>query len=427
MELVVVLLFFIQFITNSLFTKGEPKPVALYPLNAEHKTRDISGNGLQSGIESGVTLVKGPDGREGGAYYFSGTSSSYVEIPYHAKVDTRYSLTVLLWIRPEHIGPIFNYFRSTFGVHLWLVVQEKPRVFGKVITRYWVWENAVTTKVTLQLHTWYFVGFSYDYTSGWARVYLDGVMIGELNIGKVELATHREIRLAAVTHDGRYFRGAMGCLQIYNKALNLKQIRKSSGLCSAELIRPCFNYTLIEDFKRALNQTWNRLKGQQQISTQGPQSNLGPSGWMRGPYPQRETGAVERDLCFGDVSGDCQYKASVTVRQCFGYYVYKFIGLPQELQISVDKDVDAETLPERIFQERPRYQLTVHVFYEESNVPSPTQCVEYCLAVGEKCESFNYSAEDNGTCQLNNATALGYDHHLLANQSWAYFHPVALV
>ncbi|XP_048581757.1 uncharacterized protein LOC5497584 isoform X2 [Nematostella vectensis] len=285
-----------------------------------------------------------------------------------------------------------------------------------------------TQVLAVQWYTWHFVGFTYDYISGWARLYVDGVMIGELNVGRTELATQREIRLAAVAFDSRSFRGRMACLQIYNEALTLKQIRKSSGLCSEELIRPCINYTPIEDVTRAFNQTWYRLKGQQQISTQGPQSNMGLSGWMRGPHPQREIGAVERDLCFGDVRGSCQHKASVTVRHCFGYYVYKFIGLPQEhLQISVDKDVDAETLPERIFQERPRFQLTDHVFYEESNVPSPAQCVEYCLVAGEKCESLNYSSKDNGTCQLNNATASGYGHHLLANQSWAYFHPIALV
>ncbi|EDO34805.1 predicted protein [Nematostella vectensis] len=347
MELVAALLLLIQ---RQILNGGmsHRRAETLYPLNAEHRTRDISGNGLPAGIASGVTLDKGPDGREGGAYYFSGTSSSYIEIPYHAKIDTR------------------EYY------------MESARV-------------------------------RFLFTS-------------------CAVSKNERIRLAAVAFDSRSFRGRMACLQIYNEALTLKQIRKSSGLCSEELIRPCINYTPIEDVTRAFNQTWYRLKGQQQISTQGPQSNLGLSGWMRGPHPQREIGAVERDLCFGDVRGSCQHKASVTVRHCFGYYVYKFIGLPQEhLQISVDKDVDAETLPERIFQERPRFQLTDHVFYEESNVPSPAQCVEYCLVAGEKCESLNYSSKDNGTCQLNNATASGYGHHLLANQSWAYFHPIALV
>ncbi|XP_048586329.1 protein sidekick-2 [Nematostella vectensis] len=909
-------LLFVQIITIISLPKGEgaPKPVAFYPLNAVHNTRDISGNGLPAGIASGVTLVKGPDGRDGGAYYFSGTSSSYIEIPYHAMIDTRYSLTVLAWVRPESQGPILQYYRSNWGVHFW-VVEPTPKLFVRVVTRsLQSTNNAMGGNLFWQ--AWYFVGFSYDYTSGRVKLFLDGVIVSELYIGTFETATNRELRLGAVTFDSRHYRGRISCLQIYNTALSWNDIRDASGACndvpsappknirilaasttsvnvtwedvplserngiilgfylmfyfktntllqtlhlapnirsrvfsglevhrqysvkmfsytvhgngtisnmlsgytgesvpvvapygltglsdspysvqlswqfngsddrnvlgilrgfrvfygdakhpipgdvrdgrvpdlwpftvynfrlagyttagdgpksdtitirtqgtvpsaspenirisaasptsvnvtwedvplpnrngiilgfylmfyfktntllqtlhlapnirsrvfsglevhrqysvkmfsytvhgngtisnmlsgytgesvpvvapygltglsdspysvqlswqfngsddrnvlgilrgfrvfygdakhpipgdvrdgrvpdlwpftvynfrlagyttagdgpksdtitirtqgtvpsaSPENIRisaasptsvnvtwedvplpnrngiilgfylmfyfktntllqtlhlapnirsrvfsglevhrqysvkmfsytvhgngtisnmlsgytgeselwPCFYYASIDELTQAANRIWYRLDGEppRQIMTRSPKSCLGLCGWMKGTHPQRETGPVTRDLCFASGSGSCEHEALVTVRQCYGYFVYKFLGLPSgKLRISTEQGKHLDTPLEVLFHQRPGHHLTGHVFYQESPVLSPTQCVGYCLVSGERCKSFNYnSAQDNGICQLNNATATKYDQHISSNQEWGYYEPITV-
>ncbi|XP_032232655.2 uncharacterized protein LOC5508016 [Nematostella vectensis] len=413
-----------------LFTKveGAPKPVAFYPLNAVHKTRDISGNNLPVGIASSVTLVKGLDGREGGAYYFSGTSSSYIEIPYHAMIDTRYSLTVLAWARPEKDGPILNYYRSNFGVHFWITNNSPSNLFIRIMTRSHVLTKILVSEA-LSIFTWYFVGFSYDYTSGCLKLYLNGVLVREYNIGKVELATDREIRLGAVTHDSRYYRGRITCLQIYNTALSRNEIRDASAACD-EIFWPCFDFVPIDELTKAANHIWYRLGGEtpRRITTRSPRSSLGLSGWMNGTHPQRETGPVTRDLCFAIGNGSCEHEALVTVRQCYGYFVYKFLGLPSgKLRISTEQGKDLDTPLDVLFRQRPGHHLTGHVFYQESPVPSPTRCVGYCLVSGERCKSVNYnSAQDNGICQLNNATASKYDQHISANQEWGYYEPITV-
>ena len=48
------------------------------------------------------------------------------------------------------------------------------------------------------------------------------------------------------------------------------------------------------------------------------------SGWLSGKHPDVEDGVVTRQLCFS-YNGDCCYhNVSISVRQCFGNYIYKF-------------------------------------------------------------------------------------------------------
>ncbi|EDO48821.1 predicted protein [Nematostella vectensis] len=184
--MVFLIMFYVQmlFFEPSVGVKGKPKPVALYPLNALHETRDISDNELPPGIASNVTLGKGPDGRMGGSYYFKGTSSSYIEIPYHEKLNTRIN------------------------------------------------KSATPSTLPYQMGVWYSVAFVYDYETGTQRLYLNGVKAAEGTPGKQELGTNREIRMGAVVHDPRYFRGYITCLQIYDQGLSQEEIKQVMHACT---------------------------------------------------------------------------------------------------------------------------------------------------------------------------------------------------
>ena len=55
------------------------------------------------------------------------------------------------------------------------------------------------------------------------------------------------------------------------------------------------------------------------------------SGWLNGPHPNIQDGVVKRTVCF-HMNGDCCYKnTTVHIRRCYGYYVYKFRLVPEEL------------------------------------------------------------------------------------------------
>ncbi|XP_032221892.2 uncharacterized protein LOC116604106 [Nematostella vectensis] len=224
--MVFLIMFYVQmlFFEPSVGVKGKPKPVALYPLNALHETRDISDNELPPGIASNVTLGKGPDGRMGGSYYFKGTSSSYIEIPYHEKLNTRYSMSALAIFKSEAIGPIINYCRNRFTFHIWAIIGST--VLGRIN------KSATPSTLPYQMGVWYSVAFVYDYETGTQRLYLNGVKAAEGTPGKQELGTNREIRMGAVVHDPRYFRGYITCLQIYDQALSQEEIKQVMHACT---------------------------------------------------------------------------------------------------------------------------------------------------------------------------------------------------
>ena len=69
------------------------------------------------------------------------------------------------------------------------------------------------------MNKWNQVGASYDNNTGVAQLWHDGKMVKSRNIGQVDLATDKNIRIGAVENDKRYFEGKISCLQIYDMAL----------------------------------------------------------------------------------------------------------------------------------------------------------------------------------------------------------------
>ncbi|EDO40508.1 predicted protein [Nematostella vectensis] len=255
---------------------------------------------------------------------------------------------------------------------------------------------------------------------------------------------------------------------------------------SLELFRQCFNYQVLKSFVAAKNYVWYGFKGNKakKIRSSCP-SKSDCQVWINSTHPLRPQGTVEHELCVRGASGCCEQKARVEIRQCYGYNVYKFKGLPpldahimiclatgenyphplpprdachkmclatcrnnpyphgmhatkyasqqvknplplpprdafHKICLATDTDNDA---PEKIFGPMPI--TTNHVIYTETHVPSPTVCIGYCLLDDKRCKSVNYSARDNGICQLNNATE--FDGHLSMNQTWDYYKPLQFI
>ena len=186
------------------------------------------------GIPRGVTLARGPDGRPNYSYKFSGSSTSYIEFPNRigGPLDVRYSMTMLCWVYydGQNDGPLFNYKTSGgWGVHLWVIS-------GKLFVRFNRRDYSTTNRL---VHTnfaggWKFVGASYDRSSGEAKLWVNGAVVQTLNIGAgLELATQDSIRMGVKTGDGRYFKGRIAQMRIYNRALSQEQIQAIQKLVVA--------------------------------------------------------------------------------------------------------------------------------------------------------------------------------------------------
>ena len=137
----------------------------MYPLNGQYGTKDISPNKNPPGIPSGVHLASGPYGDPQGSYQFSGISTSHIEIPNNRGLDIRYSITVLLWVnRQNNEGPMFVYGRR--GFRFWILGSD-------VYANDHSW-SVQPRSSPIASNVWYYVGVTYDYSSGIAKVWVNG-------------------------------------------------------------------------------------------------------------------------------------------------------------------------------------------------------------------------------------------------------------
>ncbi|XP_066297861.1 uncharacterized protein [Branchiostoma lanceolatum] len=194
--------------------------VGLWPLNAQYGASDATGSG-NDGVARGTQLAPGPNGDANGAFKFSGTANSYIDIPNNGRLDVRSSYTMLAHIYPTGAaGPIFNYvgnnLRGQWAVHFW---QTTPQgLFMRAVERDGQSTPHVVSNV-LQQNAWNYVGGTYDSSTGLASIWWDGEVVGEVQIGMQTVASQYPIRVAAREGEARYFAGRMACLQLYNYAM----------------------------------------------------------------------------------------------------------------------------------------------------------------------------------------------------------------
>jgi len=208
---------------------GLPEPIALYPLNEQYGAKDISPQNNPAGKVRGVKYASGNYGQPAGSLYFSGSSSSYVEFPNNGGLDARNSMTFVAWIRPEKsAGPLFNYKVNDRGVYVWL---ESP---NKLVVKF---ENLASNlpyaieSDKIRLKRWNYVAASYDNLDGTAKLWIDGRQVSRLNLGRFEIATQGDVRMGALVGDPQFYKGAIACVQIYNKSLSEQEINAVKDRC----------------------------------------------------------------------------------------------------------------------------------------------------------------------------------------------------
>ena len=174
-------------------------------------------------------MAPGPNGKADGSYKFLGTLDSYIEFPNTAEgpLDVGESITMLCWLNYDgQDGPIFNYRTSgsSSGVHLWVLD-------NKLYVRFNTHGYSATADLTLKdtkpvARGWKFVGASYDYGSGEAKLWVDGVVVQTKDIGKgLELATQGNIRMGVKSGMMKYFKGRIAQMQVYSESLTVGQIQ----------------------------------------------------------------------------------------------------------------------------------------------------------------------------------------------------------
>ena len=204
-----------------------PEPVAFYPLNACYKAAEKE-NRQPKGIPEDVAITNGLYNQPGGAYMFHGTYRSYIDFPNNGGLDTRFSITLMCWVQPGGhyltTGPLFDY-----NVGYPYRVRTRMRILnGKFfiqIVKHRSFEQlpSITTAEVLPEGKWVHVAASYDHNSGNNSLYINGHLRASQNIGTgYEIATTSRRVLM-----GRYFRGKIAEMKVYDVALNKAQIQTS--------------------------------------------------------------------------------------------------------------------------------------------------------------------------------------------------------
>ena len=119
---------------------------------------------------------------------------------------------------------------TTFGVNLW--VANGWKLYVLFVKRDYSSANYLAHGSLVG--GWNFVSPSYDRSSGEAKLWVNGAVVQTLNIGAgLELATQDSIRMGVKTGNGRYFKGRIAQMRIYNRALTQEQIQAIQKLVVA--------------------------------------------------------------------------------------------------------------------------------------------------------------------------------------------------
>ena len=202
-----------------------PEPVAFYPLNEHYKFAEKD-NRQPEGIPGDIATTNGPYNEPGGAYMFFGTRTSYIEFPNEGALDTRLSITLMCWVRPEiQEGILFSYVKYNGGVDIYIV-------FGlfvyRVSSRDGSTQFSIATAEALRTGVWAHVAATYDFDTGNASLYINGYLTNSRRVSAgIYISTNADkVRIGVI-------KGAIAEMKVYDVALDEAEIQASirKGIC----------------------------------------------------------------------------------------------------------------------------------------------------------------------------------------------------
>eukprot|EP00058_Branchiostoma_floridae_P006987 XP_002592475.1 hypothetical protein BRAFLDRAFT_68961 [Branchiostoma floridae] len=227
-------------LSASIGVTNAQEPVGMWPLNAQYGASDVTGNG-NDGIATGTQLAPGPFGNADGSFLFSGTTSSYMDIPNNGRLDVRYAYTIMAHIYPTgSAGPLFHHVgnNNEWAMHFWQTGPEQ--MFLRPVRRDGNFEATPAVRGILEQNAWNYVGGTYDSSTGMASLWNNGELVGQRQLADPQqVATQYPIRVARRNGDSRIYSGRIACLQLYDYAMTEEQIiaaREKCKICAIDTV-----------------------------------------------------------------------------------------------------------------------------------------------------------------------------------------------
>lgn len=227
----------IQSIFNSA-TSGKCKPIATNApdnqvlwLAGDGDANDISGNGNSGTLQNGANYVVGKVGQ---AFNFDGTDDSVsVNASPNLNVGTGNGLTVETWIRPNSISSAQILVEwgdnAQIGAHLALASVVGGPSPGNISANLVDtgganhFFNSAPNLVTANAYT--HVAVTYDKTTGIGKLYVNGVIVANQNLGVFTPRTNTDLNLAKRPQGNLFhYGGGIDETAIYSRALTDAEI-----------------------------------------------------------------------------------------------------------------------------------------------------------------------------------------------------------
>ncbi|XP_067035451.1 NFX1-type zinc finger-containing protein 1-like isoform X3 [Acropora muricata] len=216
------------------YSADHSKPLLMFPFNNKSGNREYFSNVELAYISSDVQFAPGADGSLAGSVELCGNLDSFIEIANFegGYADTAASITILAFLYPTggH-GPILCYHRNGYGLQIWFERVEFSAIIGTLCALFIRRDLAIAIPIRrtiLNINAWNFIGISYDYWTGVARLWHNGNVVETVLIGAYfPLATQFPIRIGALDNPWQttFFKGRISHLHIYSEALNIEDIR----------------------------------------------------------------------------------------------------------------------------------------------------------------------------------------------------------
>ena len=212
--------------------------MAVYPFNNKTGVNDVSPY-KGEGISEGTLFSLGIHGELGGSIEVQGHADSYIELTNTGHLDTKVSITILLYVYPlGSSGPIVNYKRDGHGVQIYETSRGgKGSLGARINPRDSVgYQPEVRKDRILRFNEWQFIGVTYNGSSGVVNLWHEGQAVASRRYDRLaDIATQFDVRIGTRQGStGECFSGRLACLQFYSTALTVLQIEKARIAC-----KPC--------------------------------------------------------------------------------------------------------------------------------------------------------------------------------------------
>lgn len=266
--------------------------------------------GVNNGnLQNGIAFTSGAVGQ---AFSLDGIDD-HVKINGSSSLDVGASngLTVEAWINPADASvqkPIVEWHNGTgFGVHFWISVFRDNDLYANIVGTNGAWNRIATAAPVITTNEFQHVAVTYDKSSGIARLFRNGVMVAETNLGILNPATAPNFDVYIGQRGAERFKGSIDEPSIYNRVLSTAEIQaiyaagssgKCNSFCSYTLSPTSANIAASGDSNRSFTITttencpWTAVSNADWITTNSSGSGSGTVNFMISANPGATRGGT---------------------------------------------------------------------------------------------------------------------------------------